>query len=619
MSENIPVEKNLSSNESPASSSVNSQGIPIIPPRPKPKNDLKSTTSSSSSTSTKSSKPEPETGSKEDIDLNEESESDLLDAYGVDSQHQGEKTLESPYEVQGGASNSHNSIDELPQAVSEESASMNHQTDDQDVIDGDKTPGNSNTKASFKENIDETDAADNESSSFNDDMETVLQESHESSDGGSDYSVHLASATQDIPVNGLQESSAEFTKEEEPDNTGGKNDKNEKKQTGNAREEDHTDHKFEAEYASKGDDEENITTGEESLSTKEDPHTQDREEQERSVENPSATASKVPMIPARPARPAGKSKTSNTSLDTDEDTTVEESGKQVSASDEVNQQNIAPNDSPKDSPGISSAEPSDLNKIVSNEPVVGDNTQKAAPEKNPVPKIPVRPTKRPDESKAGPKAPPPKPKKLSSKIEAFQQQLFNSSSNHGKTSNSDTGTTNGGENISNKAPVHRRVFESSGIPLPGMFNPALRPVAVEPKASKEESLKETRTTKRVRGPRGKRLPQAVANASVVSESNRDLEKGSLWAFTFTKASSTETDNTEKVSITNKSPEVVDQPGGESNVGTPANSVEELSESQVTEISSHSEDTKPVSSEGLNLSVEAEMKNSSSDSEAIGET
>ncbi|KAI5967472.1 AIM21 [Candida theae] len=502
-------------------SNVSPQGIPVVPPRPKSKNRTKSTTSLASNSSNKISEREIEPATRDEIEdncKNEEPELELLDAYGVQPEDHKEEEAEadpvkrssdiSHQSVPSGGSSNDNQVEDIP---------MNYQTNDQEAIDGDKTPGNSNTRASFKEDIDETNESENEASSFNDDMETVLQESHESNDDVSNNSDDAGSILQETPLVQTQEVSAGLSESLETNEVDKGVDSSEIKQSievNDTPKEGGAD-----ERATNFDNETPITTVKSLEQTKEASN-QDNEKLAIAV-------GATPVIPARPVR---KPKTVRPSLSS------EEARKSSPPSGDDTTQKVESNNSAETLPPTETAAQEATESLLSD--VVEPKAEKS-PNEDLVPKIPARPrpNRKQSESKVTPKAPPPKPKKLSSKIEAFQQQLFNSSSssNHGPAPKHASGCESNDEvdSAPKQSSVHRRVFESNGIPLPGMFNPALRPVVTESSA-KEESPKESKATKRVRGPKGKRLPQAVANANVVSEKSRTLEKGNLWSFTFEK-------------------------------------------------------------------------------------
>ncbi|KAG5421335.1 AIM21 [Candida metapsilosis] len=545
MSESNPIHENSSLDEVHKTTSASSQDIPVIPPRPRSKNRAKSNTSLVSSSSGKSLESETKPAVKDELlnhSKDQESALEVLDAYGVDSEdHEEDKsgqTLKSDT-VQRESYPQHSSaIEESSKNAKVEDSPMNYQTNDQDAMDGDKTPGNSDTKASFKEDIDETNASENEASSFNDDVETVLQEGNDSSDSGSDHVEHAHPNTENEQAEQSQGAATtlsedkEINEESKADNTEGKKKLNE------------------AANSLKGDIENDRTEKSENAgpSANDNPHEQAKE-QKNSSEEHVAVAGTTPVIPPRPSR---KSKASHPASITNNDANVEESARSIPASHDNKR-----TESAKDTLATNSTD-QDLEK--SSPDTVAESKSESPSSSDVTPKIPARPTKKQSDSKSTPKAPPPKPKKLSSRIQAFQQQLFNSSSsNPESTSRRESEAANEGGDAPRNSSVHRRVFESSGIPLPGMFNPALRPAVTEPSVSSHErSPSETKTTKRVRGPKGKRLPQAVSKANVVAEKSRSIEKGKLWEFTFKKMNDTsEIEN--ETSIDHKAAEPFHEP------------------------------------------------------------
>lgn len=150
------------------------------------------------------------------------------------------------------------------------------------------------------------------------------------------------------------------------------------------------------------------------------------------------------------------------------------------------------------------------------------------------PSIPARPPK--PANKEGPKAPPPKPKKLSSKIAAFQQ-MFNQEPEapakespkpvpRGKLSSD---KTNFAANLLN--------IMGPGIALPGMANPELlkKLSPAEPEAADDEPKSEGASkgvTRRAKGPRGKKLPKSITDTKLTIESPFKFSHGTLWELDF---------------------------------------------------------------------------------------
>lgn len=144
------------------------------------------------------------------------------------------------------------------------------------------------------------------------------------------------------------------------------------------------------------------------------------------------------------------------------------------------------------------------------------------------------------------KAPPPKPKKLSSKIAAFQQ-MFNqpaepprpdvdSSRNRGKLSSDKKDFAANLQNMMGR-----------GIALPGMANPELlqrfsgeREAEEENAEDKPEEKTETETAptpsvpRRTRGPKGKRLPKSIQETTITVESPYKVCVHDVWELSFQK-------------------------------------------------------------------------------------
>lgn len=219
----------------------------------------------------------------------------------------------------------------------------------------------------------------------------------------------------------------------------------------------------------------------------------------------------------------------------------------------------------EDTPSSSKSEDDSKSKIPKDETAHKEilNDEVAAKEEEPQPKmpiIPLRPSKpkkidstvseldsksspsvpsRPPKpaSKEKPKAPPPKPKKLSSKIAAFQQ-MFNqepaettkeeksSPEKRGKLSSD---KTNFAANLQN--------MMGAGIALPGMANPEmLKKLApaeseLEPSEKKTDSVPQS-TSRRARGPRGKRLPKSIQESTIAIEPRFKFSSGKLWEIDF---------------------------------------------------------------------------------------
>lgn len=151
------------------------------------------------------------------------------------------------------------------------------------------------------------------------------------------------------------------------------------------------------------------------------------------------------------------------------------------------------------------------------------------------PSVPSRPPK--PATKEKPKAPPPKPKKLSSKIAAFQQ-MFNQepaeTSKEEKSSPEKRGKlssnkTNFAANLQN--------MMGAGIALPGMANPEMLKKLAPAESELESSEKKTdnvpqSSSRRAKGPRGKRLPKSIQESTIAIEPRFKFSSGRLWDIDF---------------------------------------------------------------------------------------
>lgn len=162
-----------------------------------------------------------------------------------------------------------------------------------------------------------------------------------------------------------------------------------------------------------------------------------------------------------------------------------------------------------------------------------------------------------------PKAPPPKPKKLSSKIAAFQQ-MFNQepvekSSSFSKEPSDKPARTPGGLSSDKvKFAESLRGMMGRGIPLPGMAAPVPKPAEGEEQEEetdeghapvKEETKIATRST-RAKGPKGKKLPNALKKpVNIEVKSRFEIFAEDIWNLKFKKPQLKEKDDEEnEVSI-----------------------------------------------------------------------
>ncbi|KAF8002403.1 hypothetical protein HF325_003368 [Metschnikowia pulcherrima] len=179
------------------------------------------------------------------------------------------------------------------------------------------------------------------------------------------------------------------------------------------------------------------------------------------------------------------------------------------------------------------------------------------PTRSSTPKIPSRPVKQDratstrdlDKEHAKPEAsdcttakkgPPPKPKKLSSKIAAFQQMFNQAPLEHTMPKPAPAER--------NKLSSHQTDFASNlqnmmgrGLPLPGMVNPDMvKKLSPSEHSEKdeanenEESAANSSIPRRARGPRGKRLPRLIQEAKIEVEPRFLVSVSEVWLVSLSK-------------------------------------------------------------------------------------
>ncbi|KAM9925737.1 hypothetical protein OXX59_003683 [Metschnikowia pulcherrima] len=178
------------------------------------------------------------------------------------------------------------------------------------------------------------------------------------------------------------------------------------------------------------------------------------------------------------------------------------------------------------------------------------------PTRSSTPKIPSRPVKqdratsthdsykehaKPEASDCttAKKGPPPKPKKLSSKIAAFQQMFNQAPLEH---------------TMPKPAPAERNKLSSNqtdfasnlqnmmgrGLPLPGMANPDMVKKLSPSEQSEREANENTESAasssipRRARGPRGKRLPRSIQEAKIEVEPRFSVSVSEVWSVSLLK-------------------------------------------------------------------------------------
>lgn len=350
--------------------------------------------------------------------------------------------------------------------------------------DGEVTPGNSDTKATFKNDEDVENENRTDSSSFDDDMETISQDNE---DGEQDRRNRQETATEE----NAQESEAP---------------------------------QFETTIIESGETEER--DGDDTDSGELYSEQQQNKEKEKIV-----PATSTPKIPQRPPKKLSLSRaTTNDSL-TSLDSTSKPPKPVISKR-------------PTTEESLSNIEPTIPSRPAINQiPSVGESQHE--------PIVPNRPdnkdlesSQRDTQASVKLKPPPPKPKKLSSKIAAFQQQLFNPANASSEEDVSSTGSKQPESGIRKRSTENSVLLRFGGkaIPLPGMFNPNQMPKpsishgeeTSDDKEEKQESATANAPVRRTRGPRGKKLPKAVADAEVKTESRFAIELGKLWSIEFKK-------------------------------------------------------------------------------------
>ncbi|KAI5951259.1 AIM21 [Candida jiufengensis] len=440
----------------------------------------------------------------------------------------------------------------------DEEGILNSQLNEDDPVDGEKTPGNSTTKATFKEDVEDQEGLD-ERSSFDDDLETIMQENqsinHENLNQDSSRSETLDEEIKESSeINDVEEidKSKGITNEDKqiPDKaleSKSMNTRTEEKDTSDIQKQFPTipsrPISKEKSNSVKKTDELDKTIGintssvRNEIDQKEIDKSEDKvlgaknEEPKSSDIEPKIKTTKNPIIPNRPKR----KDISENSLPPPDEVKDESSKNPKESTESISDINSAS----KSSSNLSTNQPADKTPDSKNDQNNEKSSSKDSSQSSlsSTPQIPSRPKKE-EVLKEKPRAPPPKPKKLSSKIAAFQQQLFQPQLNTNSSDSESQDEKSESKNETPKSkPVHFKKFEASGIPLPGMFNPALLKQNQQQSEFKESSSSSSNSTshnniKRTRGPKGKKLPKAIANASVESKNPFSWESGKLWSFDF---------------------------------------------------------------------------------------
>ena len=374
--------------------------------------------------------------------------------------------------------------------------------------DGEVTPGNSDTKATFKNDEDVENENRTDSSSFDDDMETISQDNE---DGEQDRRNRQETATEE----NAQESEAP---------------------------------QFETTIIESGETEER--DGDDTDSGELYSEQQQNKEKEKIV-----PATSTPKIPQRPPKKLSLSRaTTNDSL-----TSLDSTSKPPKP--------VIPK-RPTTEESLSNIEPT-----IPSRPATKKITSVGESQHEPI--VPNRPdnkdlesSQRDTQASVKLKPPPPKPKKLSSKIAAFQQQLFNPANASSEEDVSSTGSKQPESGIRKRSTENSVLLRFGGkaIPLPGMSNPNQMPKpsishgeeTSDDREEKQESATANAPVRRTRGPRGKKLPKAVADAEVKTESRFAIELGKLWSIEFKEITSTSVEDLEKPKILSENDEAGDE-------------------------------------------------------------
>ncbi|KAI3402784.2 AIM21 [Candida oxycetoniae] len=527
------------------SSSSRSECTPSVPPRPRPKQERNKSVETTQASISGAQNQSVHTFIS--IEIDEETHGNATSKDSKSQSLEEGTQFEQDAESVGPMTEKHDIVSSDPTTVdsdkeSEVTSSLNLQkTNDSEGADGEKTPGNSSTKATFKDEIDEDGFLEADNSSFNDDLETV-QEGGEIIDNvvnesvSTDAEIDPSPSTQDDIRD-----SQKFPRE---------------------------DKSLESDVVQDGD----VT-----VQIVENPFEKD------SLEHAAAAAAspiaepetstttlmnkRVPFIPARPKKKASSqnqetvqderstlvtTKPSSDSGDEHRDATEVVEKESKSGMSKLEDGKKSKSESTRD-PLLPTAVKEGISRTSSNlsrgnheyvkpEPEPEPEPEpkpKPEPEPEPEPKpepepetitpsIPARPIKD-GAVKEKPRAPPPKPKKLSSKIAAFQQQLFNSA-NDMSHENESSKTFNSSDSKVTGNIIHSAKFQGRGIPLPGMFTPGSAPLRNLDVISNDSVDSIPLNSRRIKGPRGKKLPRAVTETKVSQNRHREPESGNLWNF-----------------------------------------------------------------------------------------
>ncbi|CAN3371852.1 hypothetical protein DIURU_000290 [Diutina rugosa] len=449
--------------------------------------------------------------------------------------------------------------DSIP--IPEQSGLAGGGNDDDD--DGDKTPGNTEPQVSMKVEEDEPIPGGPEDSSFDDDQETVSQDVEDQRDRN-----HMVSTSSPAPSAesrfGHPEATPVIGSEATPKTTDNTSETTtEEPQTVTSSEP--TEAKIAATESS-GKDAAELDPVE--------PVDNEPVEPQPTPKQPSETVTLDKDADPKPVstfeeieekvneQPQADDEAKPVNHDDNSDATATRSSDDVEAP--TTNDNVNDNDKPKETnpeqdvgDKKTSTAPGEATKP--SQPIDGDKREPSTSTATPVipkrpqrPSVPSRPAKKPsvpslastaaaDDATAAakPKAPPPKPKKLSSKIAAFQEMLKNPQPPARSASPpKDEGSS------SRKLSADKRGFAQNlqgmmgmGVPLPGM---AATPEMLRKLKSQDDDAADDDDTKpstkvagprRARGPK-KRLPKALEEAKNATHTPRyQISTGTLWSIT----------------------------------------------------------------------------------------
>lgn len=446
------------------------------------------------------------------------------------------------------AKDKNNNSNDEPESVLN---SQQEESNSDSELEGDITPGNSNTKITFKDEVDEDDynANNTDTSSFNDDVETVLQD--KDTEGGSyiesQPDVHDGVAPTVDSSNNSNESTNIEPKAIDQLEKGidhGSQSIDEASKDVNSEGPD-----IEQSNKEIPDIEQSIEkvtheqTTDEKLTLNDNDDISGKIESSKPSETKDLTEPDTPVIPSRP-----KKSSTEESIETPQMPSSRPSKSKVNSQEPEPENTTIPAIPSRPRPKAKSS--SELTPVESK-----------SVDKSESPVVPGRPEKpfedslsraSPQLSDAKPKAPPPKPKKLSSKIAAFQQ-MFN------QEKKEDLDSEKEDSNVSKLSPVTRGKLSSDkmkfaeslkgmmgkGVALPGMTNPNIPTKSEESLVEdfkKDEEISTSTDSEikpisnrpsRAKGPRGKRLPNSLKKPlNVEVEPRFKLIVEDLWDLKF---------------------------------------------------------------------------------------